>query len=401
MSFTAGIPLLAVTGTADENTKKAIQKELCMSTSTVKLFVSPNRKNLKFTVSKVKKMELMNKLSWIIDELREKGPSCPQTLIFCCTLNDIATVINWMLMKLGSSAFYPQTSKKREHCLLGIYHSMTVEKNKDRLTKGLKENGNTRCVLATTALSMGVNFPHIRRVVMYGTPRSILDFHQEAGRAGRDGEVAEVFHYYHGQQSGHCDDDVKDFLKKDGCIRVAAYSSLDKHIAPLEPLHDCCMYCEKECACGEDNCKTQEGTGNKNSDVLHSAKFRTREVATQDKELLKEALTELKNDMVDPITVFGKCHGFSEELLEDVVENCDKIFSLEDIMKFVPVYSSEHALRIYEIISDIFEDCEIMADCTPHVGDVSGSPVSYGLGYLLGCEYIDDDNIEDLNLDIL
>jgi superfamily II DNA or RNA helicase len=43
-------------------------------------------------------------------------------------------------------------------------------------------NGSIRVTVATIALSMGVNFPDIRFVVMWGPPRSILDFHQEAGR---------------------------------------------------------------------------------------------------------------------------------------------------------------------------------------------------------------------------
>ena len=74
---------------------------------------------------------------------------------------------------------------------------------------------------------------------------------------------------------------------------------------------------------------------------------------------------------------------------------------MEDIVKFAPVFSSNHALRIYEIISDIFEDCEeITLGYTPNLGDVSGgSTALYDLGYLIGCEY--DDDIEDLNLDIL
>ena len=78
-----------------------------MSKSTVELFVSPNRINLSFDVRKVKKQELMEELCWLVEELKDKGPESPQTIIFCCTLTDIAKVITWLLMKLGDSAFYP------------------------------------------------------------------------------------------------------------------------------------------------------------------------------------------------------------------------------------------------------------------------------------------------------
>ena len=163
-----------------------------MNKTMVKLFVSPNRENLKFKVAKVKKDETVAQLTCLVNELKEKGPLTPQTLIFCCTVWDIARIVKWFLVKLDSAAFSPRTSRKREDCLIGIYHFLTVESNKERLAKGLKEDGVTRVVLATTALIMGVNFPHIRRVIMYGPPRSILDFHQEAGRAGRDGLPSEV-----------------------------------------------------------------------------------------------------------------------------------------------------------------------------------------------------------------
>ena len=101
----------------------------------------------------------------------------------------------------GKQGIFPNTSTNRKDCLVGIYHSLTLNTNKERIAKDLKEGGTTRIVLATTALSMGVNFPNVRRVIMYGPPRTILDFHQEAGCAGRDGLPAEVLLYYHGQQS--------------------------------------------------------------------------------------------------------------------------------------------------------------------------------------------------------
>ena len=61
------IPLLAITGMADKETQRHITQLLTMSKTMVKIFVSPNRVNLKFTVCKVKKSALMDQLSWIIE----------------------------------------------------------------------------------------------------------------------------------------------------------------------------------------------------------------------------------------------------------------------------------------------------------------------------------------------
>ena len=48
-----------------------------------------------------------------------------------------------------------------------------------------------RVAIASTALSMGVNFPDVRHIVLFGSARSLLDFHQEAVRAGQDGLLAD------------------------------------------------------------------------------------------------------------------------------------------------------------------------------------------------------------------
>ena len=111
--------------------------------------------------------------------------------------------MNWLLMMLENKAFYPNSSTNRKDCLIGIYHSLTLYTDKKRIAKDLKEGGPTIIVLATKVLSMGVNFPNIRRIIMCGPPRTILDFQQEAGRARGDGLPSKVLLYYHGEQSTH------------------------------------------------------------------------------------------------------------------------------------------------------------------------------------------------------
>ena len=103
-----------------------ITQLLTMSKTMVKIFVSPNRVNLKFTVCKVKKSALLYQLSWIIEEVKQKGLETSQTIIFCCTLKDIASVVNWLLTMLENKAFYPNTSTNRKDCLICIYHSLTL-----------------------------------------------------------------------------------------------------------------------------------------------------------------------------------------------------------------------------------------------------------------------------------
>ena len=46
-------------------------------------------------------------------------------------------------------------------------------------------------MIATSALSMGANFPDVKYVVHYALARSLVDHIQEAGRSGRNGEKAD------------------------------------------------------------------------------------------------------------------------------------------------------------------------------------------------------------------
>ena len=53
-----------------------------------------------------------------------------------------------------------------------------------------------RVVFATMALGMGVNIPSVREVIHIGPPRSVREYFQEAGRAGRDNKQSHAILYY-------------------------------------------------------------------------------------------------------------------------------------------------------------------------------------------------------------
>jgi late competence protein required for DNA uptake (superfamily II DNA/RNA helicase) len=54
------------------------------------------------------------------------------------------------------------------------------------------QDGLYRVIAATSALGMGIDIPDIRCVIHVGRPRTLLEYGQESGRAGRDGLASEA-----------------------------------------------------------------------------------------------------------------------------------------------------------------------------------------------------------------
>jgi len=301
------------------------------------IIMSPNRKHLRFSVKKTKKEFIYDHLKWLIKDIQERGEMTDKTIIFCNLVSDIACVMNHLMLKLGQSAYSPIGSQNPKDCLLGIYHSSSWQRSKDRVMESFKGQGKIRVVVASAALSMGVNFPDIRYVVNWGPPRSLLDFHQEAGRAGRDNVASHIFIIYHGQQLSQCEEAIKQFVRSEhnSCLRVAAYAALDKTIQPLQPGHMCCSFCTQHCKCkGESKCEICPSFEIEDDDTTHQGPnhMLSRQVTQCDKDDLREALLEIQAGMAAP-SIFGSVsmHGFSIQLIDDVVKNCSVIFSVQDI----------------------------------------------------------------------
>jgi superfamily II DNA helicase RecQ len=108
-------------------------------------------------------------------------------------------VVEWLRQRVercapGKVVVYgnsvPQVMAIAEELRCHAYHSKAADK------AGMLDafrRGAHRVIAATGALGMGVDIPDIRCVVHVGRPRTLLDYAQESGRAGRDGESSEAF----------------------------------------------------------------------------------------------------------------------------------------------------------------------------------------------------------------
>ena len=81
--------------------------------------------------------------------------------------------------------------------------------------------------------------------------------------------------------------------------------------------------------------------------------------AKEDERVLEEALKEYQEFLNSgTMTLLGTTHAFTDQLIKEIIRNAPTIYTLEDVLQTLPVFSTGQARFILGIFQDIFGDIE-------------------------------------------
>ena len=258
------VPVVALTATANKRDVTAIKESLNLK-NPLEVIGNPNRPNIfyKKVFRKGDDVELFEEiLTPIALGLREKKVDYPITILYL-PLKWCGFSFKFFQSQLGEDQYYsPQNEvassadMKPENRLFAQYHAPQTKAMKELILTELSSPASKiRVVFATVAMGMGVDIPSIRNVIHVGPPRTIREYFQETGRAGRDGKQSFAVLYYNNRDIAKnregMSEDIRQFCRlEDSCLRKFLLNSLDATYTKCIG-HLCCSYCEPVCDCDD------------------------------------------------------------------------------------------------------------------------------------------------------
>jgi ATP-dependent DNA helicase RecQ len=161
--------VLCLTATANKAVEKDIVEKFSIQKNN-RFRKSAYRENLNLNVINLKEEDKLSRLFEIL------STKVIQPTIVYVTLQKTAKLVSDYLKEKGINSDY--------------YHAGLDSNDRIRIQNEFM-NSQDSVIVATVAFGMGIDKSNIRNVLHYNLPKSIENYYQEIGRAGRDGEISD------------------------------------------------------------------------------------------------------------------------------------------------------------------------------------------------------------------
>lgn len=205
-----GVPVVALTATADKVTRDDIMHQLHIPDAHV-FRSSFDRPNLSLDVKRG--FDAQQRRRAILDFInRHQGEP---GIIYCLSRRNCETVADFL---------------SQHHIATTVYHAGLSAVERDRAQEDFIYD-RVQVVCATIAFGMGIDKGNVRFVIHYNLPKSIESFYQEIGRAGRDGMPSDTLLFFNTQ----------DIIQLTNFARESGQESIN-----MERLRRMCEYAEAD-----------------------------------------------------------------------------------------------------------------------------------------------------------
>eukprot|EP00112_Aurelia_sp_Birch-Aquarium-sp1_P008878 Seg199.13 transcript_id=Seg199.13/GoldUCD/mRNA.D3Y31 product="putative ATP-dependent RNA helicase R290" protein_id=Seg199.13/GoldUCD/D3Y31 len=314
-----------------------------------------------------KENTLENIFHHLINDLKMKREKTERCIIFCQTRKQCSIVYSLFSVLLGEDIFSEHSTSQKD-ALVHMFHAGSPQSVKDHVVHEMSiMNSHLRVLVCTIAFGMGIDCKAVHQSIHFGPSKTVEGLVQETGRLGRDGKQCFCYVLFNGLLTAHCDPQMKELVQLKSCRRTFISKLFGSNCSKAQPEGGCCCdVCYKPDEKGSCSLQMMEFKLKDNStSVEHKSGHIKRCVSNAQRAMLEKQLINYRamllpsnTDQFIPVGSSGILLEFGNYHINQVLQHCDHLFTMDDIITCIELWRNSHAKNIFLALNEVFRDME-------------------------------------------